>query len=183
MADPDHVAQLDAHDRLTVVLYRGGLLIAALGLVVAGIAGAAGVTWDPWPPVAAGTALAVLDMHLYDKRVRWIIAAAGMLGLVLLLSAPALADGAKHIVHSAGLGFVFVALSGFALKEQFCFRIPGLRLVPVMLAAAVFLLLFGLPIPAAFGLLPAGAVMAWLSFAKIRQPLHFDVGNKDAYQI
>ncbi|MEI8597035.1 hypothetical protein P4S64_03275 [Vibrio sp. M60_M31a] len=30
------------------------------------------------------------------------------------------------------LGFVFVTFSGIALKESFCFKVPGLKLVPAL---------------------------------------------------
>ena len=86
-------------------------------------------------------------------------------------------------VSTAGMGFVFVALSGFALKEQFCFRIPGLRLVPLFLAAATFLHLSPQPWTAGPPMIIAGGVLGWLSIAKIRQPLHFDIGDKSSYQI
>jgi uncharacterized integral membrane protein len=58
-----------------------------------------------------------------------------------------------------------------------------MRLVPFMLAAS--LIGFGLdePIWIAVLLLPAGILLCILAFAKLRMPLHFDVGDKSHYQI
>ena len=77
MADPHHVPELDGFDRMTVVLYRTGLVASALALL--GLAAqqallAAGIELPIWAPrlaILAATALAIADLHLYDKRIRW----------------------------------------------------------------------------------------------------------------
>lgn len=181
MANPEHVPDLDGFDRLTVRLYRTGLAAASVG--VASLAGLLALGRPPGPAlvlILAGALLAVLDMHLYDKRVRWVIAGAGQLGAVLMVLGGV---AGLEIVVWAGLGFVYVALSGFALKEQFCFRIPGLRLVPLFLAAGLVPLVAGWNPGAAalFGL--ASLPLAALAVAKWRMPLHFDVGDKSRYQV
>ena len=181
MANPEHTPQLDGFDRFTVRLYRSGLALASAGVAV--LAGLCGTEAALSPAVAAiflGTLLSVLNMHLYDKRVRWVIAAAGLLGAVLGYVG---AIFGVTLVEQAGLGFIFVALSGFALKEQFCFRIPGLRLVPLFLAVGLIPLVLGWGLGAAlcFGL--AALPLSVLSVAKWRMPLHFDVGDKSRYQI
>ena len=129
------------------------------------------------------TALAVADLHLYDKRVRWVVGASGWAGAALSFVGLGLGGVAGTWIAHAGLGFLFVALSALALKERFCFRIPGLRAVPLLLAVSLVPLLAGRPAPAAVVLFAAGAVFALLAVAKARMPLHFDVGNKDAYQV
>ena len=184
MADPHHVPELDAFDRLTVVLYRAGIGVGALsmGLVALG-------AWQGWPPwvgqfsVLAATALLVADLHLYDKRIRWVIGAAGWIGACLLFGG-SVADGVLgHWVSHAGLGFLFVTLSALALKERFCFRIWGLRAVPLLLAASLIPQLLAWPRGTVALLVPASLVYGALAVAKLRMPLHFDVGNKSAYQV
>ena len=186
VADPHHREALDSFDRLTVRLYRTGLSLGALSLIGAGCvfglgadsATAHGVVWGG---VALGAALASTSMHLYAKRIRWVIATSTTLGLVVM----GLAGGAAGhpVVFHAGLGLVFVAYSAWALKEQFCFRIPGLRLVPLFLAASLVPLLVGPSVAAGVLLALAGLVMAWLSLAKWRMPLTHDIGDKSAYQV
>jgi len=181
MANPEHIPQLDGFDRFTVRLYRSGLALASVGVaVLAGLCATGGAVGPAVALIFVGTLLSVLNMHLYDKRVRWVIAAAGLLGAVLGYIG---ASSGVALVDQAGLGFVFVALSGFALKEQFCFRIPGLRLVPLFLAVGLIPLVLGSGPGAAacFGL--AALPLTVLSIAKWRMPLHFDVGDKSRYQI
>ena len=191
MADPQHVPVLDGFDRFTVKLYRGGLILAALGIAATSTvdiaAAATSIPVEPlttaaWGLLSVGTALAVLNMHLYDKRVRWFIAASCWTGLLLLLAGGQELPGAKILAH-AGLGFVFVTLSGFAMKEQFCFRIPGLRLVPLFLALSLAPMLFEIPALGGLILAPAAVLYFILTMAKLRMPLHFDVGDKSRYQI
>jgi uncharacterized integral membrane protein len=128
VADPDHTEKLDGFDRLTVRLYRTGLSLGALSMFLGGwafllaspSAGARGVIWGG---VGLGAVLSATSMHLYAKQIRWVIALATALGLFLM----GVAGGAagQPVLFHAGLGFVFVAYSAWALKEQFCFKIPS----------------------------------------------------------
>ncbi|HHO49942.1 MAG TPA: hypothetical protein ENK18_03500 [Deltaproteobacteria bacterium] len=189
MADPQHTPVLDGFDRTTVALYRAGIgaaSVALLALATQQVASHLGVEISGWIPrslVLIATALAVVDLHLYDKRVRWVIHAAAWTGASLSLVGAGLQQTAGHWVSHAGLGFLFVSLSALALKERFCFRIPGLRAVPLLLALSLIPLLGGWPVPAALLLGGAGLIYGVLAVAKVRMPLHFDIGNKDAYQI
>ena len=186
VADPQHIEKLDGFDRLTVRLYRAGLSVGSVSLITGGVVFASGLASDParavvWGGVALGAALCATSMHLYAKRIRWVISLSTALGLVVMGVAGGAAGHA--LTFHAGLGLVFVAYSAWALKEQFCFKIPGLRLVPLFLAGSLLPLLVG-PEPVAGGLLVlAGLVMAWLSIAKWRMPLTHDIGDKSAYQV
>lgn len=186
MADPDHVPELDDFDRLTVGLYRVGLVgqAVALALIAAGRMEVVPPTLGPLVLLAT-VALSVGNLHLYSKRIRWVIHLAGWTGAVFTAigagTTPA-GLGSTLLVH-AGLGFLFVVTSALALKEQFCFRLPGLRAVPAALAVSVATGVLGYDIATA-GLVAFAAVMVGvLAVAKLRMPVHFDVGNKSAYQI
>lgn len=177
MADPHHVPELDGFDRATVALYRLGVVGSAIALGVLAIGAWQG--WDLAPVRAAllaATALTVVNLHLYDKRVRWVIGASAWVGAVLVALG-------GHWPGYAGLGFLFVSLSAVALKERFCFKIPGLRAVPLLLALALVPLVLDAGTLAAVVLAPAAVLYAVLSVAKLRMPLHFDVGDRSRYQI
>lgn len=184
MADPGHVEILDAFDRLSVRLYRSGLAVAALSLLAgSGLSLAGRPAQLAWWGVTLGTATAVGNMHLYDKRIRWIAGQLAWWGVLLqLLAAVPGVPLAWWLAHG-GLGLVFASLSAFAIKEQFCFRIPGLRAVPLFLAVGVFALAWEATVVAGVMLGAAGAVQAMLSVAKSRMPLHFDIGDRSHYQI
>ena len=194
MADPQHQPNLDAHDRLTVRLYRLGLGIGAVGVLVQ----SAWALWlHQWVSMeaersirmiamiaACGAALTVANLHLYDKRVRWIIGGSGVLGLWLMAMAGGVEEGPlEHLLFVGGQGFVFVVLSALALKEQFCFRIPGLKLVPLFLAVSIIPALIGNVWLQGLFLIPAGLLLLVLVVAKVRMPLGHDVGDKSSYQV
>jgi len=185
MADPDHVPEMDTFDQLTVGLYRAGLVAQALGLGFVAV-GEAGVVARPLTShvMLAAVALSVANLHLYDKRIRWTIVMSGWIGAVALAAtATASSPTAEALLHYGGLGFLFVVTSALALKERFCFKLPGLQAVPVVLAASVFIGLAGFGMVASGLLSLAGAVVGLLAVAKLRMPLHYDVGDKANYQV
>jgi len=179
MAHPHHVELLDSDDRLSVRLYRGGLVLAAVGLtwLSANLLSGRDPSGSTWF-VLVSVAIAVAHLHLYAKRIRRWITWAAWTGIVC-----AAAPVSWPVVDVAALGFAFVALSGLALKEQYCFRIPFLRLQPVVLAASVLALWVGAGVPAGVLLAIAALLQALLAFAKLRMPLHYDIGNKAAYEV
>ncbi|MEO0603574.1 MAG: DUF2301 domain-containing membrane protein [Myxococcota bacterium] len=184
MADPDHVPVLDRFDRMTVTLYRTGLVGQAVGLsvIVASELGSVPRALGVHVMLAA-VALSVGNLHLYDKRIRWIIGTSGWVGAVMVASTSTASGFLEPLLHYGGQGFLFVVTSALALKERYCFKLPGVQLVPVGLAASVATGIAGL------GELTAGLVgicgiaVGLLALAKLRMPVHYDIGNKSAYQI
>lgn len=194
MADPHHVPILDGFDRLTVGIYRASIGASAMCLaaIAAAYAMRAAMIPPPWwvgpmllCAVGASAAMSAANIHLYDKRIRWVLQGAAPLGLALQAMALAMPDvwPAAWPLQIAGVGFGFVTLSGIALKERFCFRIFGLRAVPALLALGLVPLLIDWPLAVPALLAPAAVVLGWLAVAKLRQPRHFDIGDRRSYQI
>jgi hypothetical protein len=73
--------------------------------------------------------------------------------------------------------------SAFALKEQFCFQLKALRLVPVFLGISAFALWLEVVVLSAPLLGLTGLIYARLALAKATMPLHFDIGDKSKYQV
>lgn len=178
MANPEIESELDGIDSLSVCLYRLGLSLAALLLVCRGASLLIGQ--DFLPPAIWLAAMAVasgvcgLCLHIYDKRIRFILQATAWGGLMLS------ACGAPDVLV---LGAVLATLSGLAFKEQFCFAIPGIKAVPLLLP-----LLWGLEWTrfawaTALVALVSGLLLGLLSLAKWRMPLHFDIGDRGRYQL
>jgi uncharacterized integral membrane protein len=181
MADPHHIEVLDGFDRLTVRLYRAGLTTTSLGIASSGVLVAMAV--DPRPAFALvwlGVQLAVTNIHLYDSRFKWLFGTLAHLGSAGMLLG--LATG-NDVVFDAGLGFLFATLSGIGLKERLCFRIPGMKVMPAVLAASLVPLVFGWPWPTATLLFAGGGLAGSLAFVKLGQPLHFDIGDKSQYRV
>lgn len=194
MADPHVVETLDSLDRLTVRLYRGGLGLSALALFALCALYAAralgiftpGAVLDPaLVGLCAAVALSAACVHLYDKRFRWLIASCPPFGLALQALALALPDTALVVwpLQVAGVGFTLVSLSALAFKEWFCFRIPGLPLVPAFLGLGVVPVLIDWPLGVVLLWTPASILLMVLTIAKLRMPLTHDIGDRSHYQI
>ncbi len=195
MADPDHVAELDEFDVMTVRLYRGGILVSSLGLLLMALGhfravGAASLlsALDPMlegrlPVVVLcfGIALIVVNLHLYDKKIRWMVRMSGWMGLLLLLGSSHDFETAQAVVEMAGIGFLFVSLSSIAIKEHMCFQLTGLRLVPLLLVLALIPMLTDAHVGAGALLTAVGVLYMSLAIAKLRMPVHYDIGDKGRY--
>lgn len=181
MADPHHVEPLDDFDRWTVGAYRLGIVAAGLGLAGMAVQHARGAS-DAAARVGlmAGLALIGAHLHLYDRKIRWVIVASGWLGALLLYAGAVSGNG---WVADAGLGFVFVTLSGVALKERYCFKLPLVNGVPITLATSLLPLRLGLGPLAAVCLGTGAALVLLLGAAKARMPLHYDIGDRSKYQV
>lgn len=184
MADPHLHPELDAFDRRTVRLYRAGLVTATLGLGAVAFALGAGSTSDPaWVVVWVGTVLCAGNLHLYDKRFRWVLAWLAWSALLVRITTPSMPVEAHPTLVALGHGLILACLSAVILKEWFCFRIPLVRYAPVVMALGVVAQFLGSNLIAAvslgLGAIAAGAV----AVAKLRMPLGHDIGDRGAYQV
>jgi len=195
MADTDHVSELDEFDVQTVWLYRVGIVGAAAGLLLLAAAEFRQV-WelsfpDALDPVLTGQtpvlvlcfgcALIVTNLHLYNKKIRWMIRMSAWVGVMLLLAMSESAGAATSTVEIAGVGFIFMCLSSIAMKEQLCFQLPGLRLVPLLLVVALIPMVTGQHVVAGALLTAVGVLYLFLAIAKLRMPVHYDIGDKNRY--
>ena len=169
-------------DRLTVSLYRMGLSIFSLGILLRAVEALSSsiLLGDGFfAVIVVGAALASANIHLYDPTFRWLVPATSWLGVIVL--AVAWSAAAPNLEH-VSVGFFFASMGMMAVKEQFCFKIPGLMLVPFLLLAAWVLMALDLDRLAGFPLLVAGILYLIMVIAKWRMPLHFDIGDKSYYR-
>ncbi|PFG57956.1 putative integral membrane protein [Vibrio sp. ES.051] len=183
MANTEHQEPLDFLDILSVCLYRLGISVFAIGLIGVALS-AFGFMEDMTAyyrsmllMIAIAGALSAANIHVYSKAVRMVISWSSWIGVILMVSDPNLG----HVWLS--LGFVFVTFSGIALKESFCFKVPGLKAVPILLAFATFAFCFELLFATGITMVVSGLIIGYLSIAKWRMPLHFDIGIKANYEI
>ncbi|PSN13190.1 hypothetical protein C7293_17030 [filamentous cyanobacterium CCT1] len=184
-------------DRRGVVLYRAGLVVAALTFG----AGTAIALFFPYNPALVqaisalytlfwlGLGLSLATIHIYLVPLHRLLQAAWLGGGAASLVLSHWIDGplAQTVMQTPavlwGLGFTFVALTGIFFKEAFCFD----RLETKLLTPLVPLLLLGhlaglLPLGVERGLLAAWAVL-FLVFAlrKVVQPIVPDIGDKSVF--
>lgn len=169
MADPHIQSPMDTLDHLTVMIYRLGL---TLSFPV--------VTLLPWFPALYSQGAALLCavmcascLHIYSKSFRLLLQFATWIGLLcFVFGSPML-----------GLGGALMTLGGLCYKEYFCFKIPGLQLQPLILAALWLCLQFDLMLVAKLFAAIGGVLFLITSLAKWRMPRHFDIGDKTKYEV
>ncbi|BAY20340.1 hypothetical protein NIES2100_00810 [Calothrix sp. NIES-2100] len=183
-------------DRIGVIIYRAGLMIAALSFAI----GSALVLFNNQPinftiltwlyacfTLALGVSL--LTIHIYMAllhrflQIFWAIGSIAAIGLALSNNEPLAVYVYNHPLSLFGIGFTFVALTGIYFKEAFCFN----RLETQILTFTVPLLLLGhlvgiLPIQGEQVLLGIWAIL-FLVFAlrKTVQAIPADIGDKSVF--
>jgi uncharacterized integral membrane protein len=187
MASPDHTPEMEQLDRLTVILYRSGLSVFALSTALEAAELLSGQSLlGRWhlSLVAASAGLASANIHLYDPRFRWLFPLMSWLGfIVLAFTLPVRSPELAAWLSGLSLAFFYAGAAMFALKEYFCFRIPGLPFMPIFLGGAVLLRWSGFPVGQGLLLAIAALLYLWMVWAKWRMPLHFDIGDKSMYKI
>lgn len=188
---------ITASDRRGVVIYRAGLMVAALCFAI----GATLVLWRGGDPVVqwaltplytlftAGLAVSLLSIHIYMAvlhralQVFWVIGTVAALAVAHFYPEPFAVTVYQHSITILGIGFTFAALTGIFFKEAFCFN----RLETKLLTLVVPLLLLGhwlgfLPVVWEKSLLAVWAVL-FVVFAlrKAFQAIPPDIGDKSVF--
>jgi uncharacterized integral membrane protein len=196
---------LTFYDKLSVVLYRAGIVVVAILVVAGGLAMTFSfdkVTWKDLSlkdgPVLLFyflslylfTGISVGTIHLYAKRFR---------KLVRILYLSAFAGGVVLYVMSGGspIGFflkspigpvLVLPLAGtvgfIAMKEAFCFKLVEGYLLAILLPTVVLLMMLRTFSPALIGAMFvfAGLLLGYLAWHKVRMPLGYDIGDKSLYE-
>jgi uncharacterized integral membrane protein len=184
-------------DRLGVVIYRGGLLVAALCFAAGAIAA---IGWSQNPLILQGLTwifcsfclalgVSLMTIHIYmialhrALQVFWAIGCGAALWIGLSNPTPLALAVYTHPLNLMGVGWVFVALTGLFFKEAFCFNRGETKLLTIV----VPLLLLGhwfqyLPLQVEQGLLAAWAGLFFVfALRKVGQPIPPDIGDKSVF--
>jgi uncharacterized integral membrane protein len=189
---------LTLYDRVSVLLYRAGLAMAAAGIVVGyslawfrtALTGEGRQVGTCFLLLTAvGISFGVGFLHLYAatlrRALRWVWAAAvvGLAAVVLSGGDPvAFYFGRGYGTILGGLWIACYAM--LCVKEAFCFRLyegyAFAALAPVVIIAQLFAM--GTPAVrmAGWGLLAGLATL--FTLRKLPQPLYYDIGDKTKYQ-
>ncbi|NJO80105.1 MAG: DUF2301 domain-containing membrane protein [Cyanobacteria bacterium RM1_2_2] len=185
-------------DRKGVVIYRSGLMVAALCFAI----GATLALWQGDSPIvqraltplytgfAAGLAVSLLTIHIYLAPLHralqafWLIGAIASLAVAHFYPEPFVLSVYQHPVSILGIGFMFAALTGIFFKEAFCFN----QLETKLLTPIVPLLLLGhwagfLSLAVEKGLLAVWAVLIVIfALRKAFQAIPPDIGDKSVFE-
>ena len=185
-------------DRQGVVIYRAGLMVAALCFA----AGAALVLVQGsdrmvlhllsllYTVFVLALGVSLLTIHIYMGVLHRALQVCWLVGVVAAIAVshgdpdPFVLTVYQHPLTLLGIGFTFVALTGIFFKEAFCFN----RLETKFLTPLVPVLLLGhltgiLPLAIEQGLLVAWAVLMLIfAIRKVVQPIPPDIGDKSVFE-
>lgn len=187
---------VDANDRQEVVLYRGGLAVAAVSFAAAVVCIFFVPDAAPWVATACyalmwcALGVSFFKIHIYLRplhqalKVFWAIGGLSSLAIALFYPTPLALTAYEQPLTIFGIGFTFAALTGIFVKEAFCFN----RLETKFLVFIVPGLLLGhmagvLSVSTERGMLAAWAVL-FVVFAirKAIQPIPPDIGDKSVFE-
>ncbi|BAY42974.1 hypothetical protein SAMD00079811_05520 [Scytonema sp. HK-05] len=183
-------------DRTGVIIYRTGLMVAALSFAI----GSALVVLNNNPnfqlltPLYACFSLALgvslLTIHIYMAflhrllQVCWVIGSITAVILALSSSTPLAVTIYTQPLTLLGVGFTFVALTGIYFKEAFCFnRLETKILTPIVPVLLLGHMLGVLPTQGEQVLLGLWAIL-FVVFAtrKAIQAIPPDIGDKSVFE-
>ena len=184
-------------DRLSVIVYRSALAIAALcfsvgvALVLLQPNNPDILSWLTWLYVGFSIALGVAlwTIHIYLEllhrvlQIFWAIGAIAVVSVMLYFPEPLAIAIYNHPIALVGIGFSFAALTGIFFKETFCFnRFETKFLVPLLPVLILGHLANLLPVAIEKGFLAAWAIL-FVIFAirKVTQEIPSDIGDKSVF--
>lgn len=176
MADIHIHEKLDKIDYISVFLYRISFICYALMLLMLGFS-----HWLPFsadiliPLLCFNSLLSACCMHIYDKNIRWMLLGASLFAMLCATL------GAWSWLS---LGASLVTLCGLSIKEYYCFRLPVIRITPLVLILFWFVVSFFANTFVSQGVsFLSCLLLLTIGIAKLRQPFDFDIGDKSKFQI
>ena len=182
-------------DRKGVMIYRSGLMVAALcfaigtGLVLFNVQSTLPLLTLLYAVFSIALGVSLLTIHIYMVELHrllqifWVVGSGSAIAIALSNSEPLAMTVYTQPLTILGIGFTFAALTGIFFKEAFCFN----RLETKFLTPIVPLLLLGhltgiLPLEVEKVLLGAWAVF-FVVFAlrKVIQAIPPDIGDKSVF--
>lgn len=184
------------HDRREVIIYRSGLLLAAIAFGAA----TAIILWQPatlnsgiisllYSVFCLALGVSLFTIHIYMKLLHrvlqgfWLVGVLASIAIAHLDSEPFALTVYHHPLTILGVGFTFAVLTGIFFKEAFCFN----RLETKFLTPLVPVLLLGhlvgiFPVAVERNLLLAWALLfAVFALRKVIQPIPPDIGDKSVF--
>ncbi len=200
MGEKKSFQPLTKEDKITVVLYRVGIVLSTIIIIALTYFLAAHSSSDTSPIGSSIDVLAyvlhvsigmsVLFIHLYIGRFKTYLRYLYFISLGCLVALLAISNGSLSgaLVRYPSRALLLLPLSGclgfVTAKEAFCFKlIEGYLLAMIM---PVYLLLISSSQisgrSAFYGLVLIAALLVIFTLRKIFMPLAYDIGDKSAYQ-
>lgn len=185
-------------DRQGVIIYRSGLMVAALCFAIATIL----VLWQGTSPAILNAVtplyaifclslgVSLLTIHIYLAilhrllQVFWLMGGAAALWWSASSSTPLAVTVYHQPLAIVGIGFTFVALCGIYFKEAFCFNRLETKLLTPLVPILILGHLSGLLSPYGERLLLGAWAILFTIFAlrKAFQDIPSDIGDKTVFE-
>jgi len=207
MGERNFYQPLTREDQITVVIYRAGiflstLIVCLLAVLAAKAVFGSGLQDYPFFVSRFGISaillllyfsvgLSVFFIHLYVGKFHRILkkiyyAAVFCLAILFVIGDgnPAVPIMASQPLATLLLLPISLCLGFVTAKEAFCFQLIEGYILAVLMPACIFFYSVG-ALPqrgAAAGLLLITSMLVLFMFRKVFMPLHYDIGDKSAYQ-
>lgn len=207
MGDTTSYQPLTQEDRVTVVLYRIGIALSVMVICICSFIALKSIRPDPnqvFPVIVSGlilnillltlyfsVGLSVFFIHLYIGKFHRVLKKIYYLAVACLALLFFIGHGNPVMPlfrvppYAAMLLLPLSLCLGFvAAKEAFCFRLIEGYLLAFIMPAYVFFYSVGALAPkgAAYGFVCIAALLVFFMFRKVFMPIHYDIGDKSAYQ-
>ncbi|MGK7932638.1 MAG: DUF2301 domain-containing membrane protein [Microcystaceae cyanobacterium] len=185
-------------DKREVMIYRGGLIVAALSFLSATILVVAGeitpliasILTGLYAIFSLGLGVSLMKIHIYLRPLHLLLKAFWGLGtlasvlLVILHPQNPILWIYTHPLSILGVGFIFAALTGIYFKEAFCFnRIETKVLTPIVPCLLLGHLTGILTLDAERILLVVWSVLFMIfAIRKAFQEIPDDIGDKSVFE-
>jgi uncharacterized integral membrane protein len=184
-------------DRWEVIIYRSGLILSALCLIV-GTALVLGserldstLHWLSWlySGFCLGLGVSLWTIHIYMKSLHRVLQVFWGMGVI---ASVAIAHGSpepfaltvyNHPLTLLGVGFVFAALTGVFFKEAFCFNRLETKFLSPLIPVLLLGHLLGWLSPQVEQMLLVfwAGLFAVFALRKALQPIPPDIGDKSVF--
>lgn len=184
-------------DRQSVIIYRSGLMVAALSFAIATVLllwqGTTSTILTSLSVLYACFSLALgvslLTIHIYLQvlhrflQICWAIGTISALTVMFTNPDPLVITVYHEAIALVGIGFTFVSLTGIYFKEAFCFNRLETKLLTPLVPLLILGHLSGLLTPSMEKFLLAVWAILFLVFAlrKASQDIPSDIGDKSVF--
>ncbi len=195
MSEEYLLQSLNLKDRVSVILYRAGILLSALLMLCTSIFM---LSYEPesWGSGISGllllllyvfTGLSVFNIHLYMGSLRRFLRGMYLfsLGLLLILIFLGAGNPALPLFKMPMSGLLLLPLGGaiafIGAKEAYCFNLIEGYILGLLLPLYILLWSMTSNDLKVYGLIASSVLMLFLGLRKAVMPLSFDIGDKSKY--
>lgn len=196
MGETYSVQPLTKKDKITTILYRAGIFLSTVIICISALIAVNGIMRSDIIAILllmlyVSIALSVFFIHLYIGKFYRILKKIYYAAVVCLILLFVIGKGNPAVPlfsippYSAILLIPLSLCLGFVTaKEAFCFKLLEGYILAVIMPAYIFLFSIGVlsQVSAAFGLGLIAAMLVFFTLRKVFMPMHYDIGDKSAYQ-